>query len=65
MSSEDKPDYSPANYAQREIERLGKQHAWIRTCLDNKIAFAPVDLKKPDLKALDIGCADGEALLWT
>lgn len=60
MSSEDKTDYSPAAYAKKEIERLQKQHAWIRTCLDNKIVFAPIDLQKPDLKVLDVGCADGE-----
>jgi hypothetical protein len=43
----------------QEVERLQKQHAWIKTATNNKIVFAPVDLQKPDLKILDVGCADG------
>jgi hypothetical protein len=46
---------------QREVERLQKQHAWMRACLKGKLIFAPVDLQKPDLKVLDVGCADGMA----
>lgn len=42
-----------------ELERLRKQHEWIVACLDGKLIFAPVDLQKPHLKALDVGCADG------
>ena len=59
-NQEEKPEYSPAAYAKREIERLQKQHAWIRNCLGGKIVFAPVDLKQEGLKVHDIGCADGE-----
>lgn len=44
---------------ERELERLQKQHAWMRTCLDGKIVFAPVDLQNPQLRVLDVGCADG------
>lgn len=46
----------------RELERLRKQHTWIQTCLDGKIVYAPVDLQKPELKVLDVGCADGKGL---
>ena len=45
----------------RELERLRKQHVWIEKCLDGKVVFAPVDLQKPDLKVLDVGCADGKS----
>lgn len=44
----------------QEVERLQKQHAWIKRAINGKIVFAPVDLQKPDLKILDVGCADGE-----
>ena len=60
MPSAEEPEYSPASNANREIERLQKQHAWMRKCLDGKFIFAPIDTKKPDLKVLDIGCADGK-----
>lgn len=43
-----------------ELERLRKQHEWIVSCLDGKLIFAPVDLQKPQLKVLDVGCADGK-----
>ncbi|KAF4921573.1 Methyltransferase psoC [Colletotrichum viniferum] len=48
--------------ADAEVERLQIQHRWIQMCLNDKIAFAPVDLKKDGLKVLDMGCADGTLL---
>ncbi|OLN96126.1 hypothetical protein CCHL11_03235 [Colletotrichum chlorophyti] len=47
---------------QVELDRLRIQHCWIQTCLNERIAFAPVDLKKPGIKVLDVGCADGTLL---
>ena len=44
---------------QRELERLKKQHEWQQKCYKGRIVFAPLDLKKPDLHVLDMGCADG------
>jgi len=49
----------PLAQMQREAERLRKQHAWVQACLNNQIVFAPIDIKKPELKVLDVGCADG------
>ena len=43
----------------KEVERLQKQHAWVKKSMGNKLIFAPVDLSKPDLAILDVGCADG------
>ncbi|KAF9871015.1 hypothetical protein CkaCkLH20_11432 [Colletotrichum karsti] len=48
--------------AKAEVERLQVQHRWIQMCLKDRIAFAPVDLKKEGLKVLDMGCADGTLL---
>ncbi|GKT82435.1 methyltransferase domain-containing protein [Colletotrichum tofieldiae] len=45
-----------------ELTRLQVQHRWIQMCLKDKIAFAPVDLTKEELKILDMGCADGTLL---
>lgn len=45
--------------AQAELERLRIQHRWLQICLKDRIAFAPVDLKKEGLRVLDMGCADG------
>jgi 2-polyprenyl-3-methyl-5-hydroxy-6-metoxy-1,4-benzoquinol methylase len=42
-----------------EIERLVLQHRWVQKCIDDRIVFAPVDLRKPDLKVLDVGCSNG------
>lgn len=54
---------------QSEAERLHRQHLWVQACLDNRIVFAPIDLQKPGLKVLDVGCADGELVntftLWS
>ncbi|KAF2103336.1 hypothetical protein NA57DRAFT_72312 [Rhizodiscina lignyota] len=46
----------------REAERLQKQHAWHQACLQGQIVFAAVDLEKPGLKVLDVGCAEGSLL---
>lgn len=54
------PEYLLGETA-REVERLRKQHAWLQICLKNKIVFAPIDLEKPGLRILDVGCADGES----
>jgi 2-polyprenyl-3-methyl-5-hydroxy-6-metoxy-1,4-benzoquinol methylase len=49
-----------------EVERLQKQHLWFQSTLKNQIVFAPVDLKQPGFRVLDVGCADGmESLLYT
>ncbi|KAK3312446.1 S-adenosyl-L-methionine-dependent methyltransferase [Apodospora peruviana] len=48
--------------AESELKRLSMQHAWIQKCLDNQLIFAPVNLRKPGLKVLDVGCADGTLL---
>lgn len=45
-----------------EVERLQKQYAWFMDSLNNRIVFAPIDLKKPGLRVLDVGCADGTVL---
>lgn len=45
-----------------EVKRLAKQHRWIHKALNEQIVFAPVDLQKPGLSVLDIGCADGTLL---
>ncbi|KAJ2982102.1 hypothetical protein NQ176_g1615 [Zarea fungicola] len=47
---------------QSEAERLHRQHLWVQACLNNRIVFAPIDLQKPGLKVLDVGCADGSLL---
>ncbi|KAF6804200.1 methyltransferase [Colletotrichum plurivorum] len=52
------PDYL-LRETNREVERLRKQHRWLRACLDDEIVFAPVDLGDASLKVLDVGCADG------
>ena len=44
-----------------EVERLRKQYAWIQKCIDNKLAFAPVQLDKHGFRVLDVGCADGKS----
>jgi hypothetical protein len=48
-----------------ELERLRKQHEWIVSCFDGKVIFAPIDLQKPQLKILDVGCADGKCPSWS
>jgi hypothetical protein len=60
MAPEKDPKY-PLGAIKSEAERLHKQHLWVQACLDNQIVFAPVDLKKPGLKILDVGCADGRS----
>ena len=59
----EKDQQQSAEYAfakfEKEIKRLAKQHAWIQKCLGGRMVFAPVDLMKPGLRVLDMGCADG------
>lgn len=62
MSSEDDPEYLFKDN-KRELERLQKQHVWFMRCHENKIIFAPIGLKTPGLRILDVGCADGEVLV--
>ena len=45
-----------------EVKRLQMQHRWFRKGTRGKIVFAPVDLQKPRLRVLDVGCADGSLL---
>ncbi|KAM5349386.1 hypothetical protein ACJ41O_005891 [Fusarium nematophilum] len=61
MTDETRPQYL-LNEANHEVERLQKQHRWIQRCLDDKIVFAPIQLDKPGLRVLDVGCADGSLL---
>ena len=56
------PEYLLVNTGP-ELERLGKQHAWLMKTLKAQIVWAPVDTQKEGLKVLDVGCADGELLL--
>ncbi|KZL87477.1 methyltransferase domain-containing protein [Colletotrichum incanum] len=58
MDNQTNPDYLLVETG-REVERLRNQHVWFQICLDGKIIFAPVDLSTPELKVLDVGCADG------
>lgn len=58
MSADEEPKYLLGDHG-REVERLRKQHSWIQYCLKDQIVFAPIDLQKPGLKVLDVGCADG------
>lgn len=58
MAAKDDPKYVLGRM-KRESERLQKQHAWHQACLNGQIIFAPVDLEKPGLKVLDVGCAEG------
>ncbi|KAK1758985.1 methyltransferase psoC [Echria macrotheca] len=57
-NKQEEPKYLLANVG-AEVDRLTKQHAWLQKCLDGQIVFGPVDLGKPDLRVLDVGCADG------
>jgi ubiquinone/menaquinone biosynthesis C-methylase UbiE len=61
MSADKDPEYLLGE-TKREVERLQKQHAWHKLCLGDKLVWAPVDLQKPGLKVLDVGCADGTLL---
>ncbi|KAM0221178.1 hypothetical protein ACHAQD_005531 [Fusarium lateritium] len=61
MTTKEKPQY-PFTISS-EVERLQKQHAWVNHVLKNKIVFAPVPLDKEGLKILDVGCADGTAII--
>jgi SAM-dependent methyltransferase len=61
MSADKDPEYLLGE-TKREVERLQKQHAWHKLCLGDKFVWAPVDLQKPGLKVLDVGCADGTLL---
>ena len=67
QQQEEDPQYLLAQTG-KELERLAKQHAWVQKCLGGQIVFAPVDLQKPGLRVLDVGCADGkfssEETLW-
>lgn len=62
QAKDDKSYLAMVGNADAEVERLQIQHRWIQMCLNDKIAFAPVDLKKDGLKVLDMGCADGTLL---
>ena len=42
-----------------ELARLGQQHQWMQTCQKGRIVYASLDLEQPQLKILDVGCADG------
>jgi hypothetical protein len=53
-----KQEYFFARLA-REIERLKAQHEWFKLRLDGKVVWAPIDLKDPNLKILDVGTANG------
>lgn len=59
MTEEKKPEYLLGE-VEREAERLNKQYDWVQFCLKSQIVFAPIDMKKPGLKAIDVGCAEGK-----
>lgn len=47
---------------QTEIERLKRQHEFVKSSTDNELLGFPLAISKSELRVLDSGCADGKSL---